>query len=349
MVVGGLSGLVGALLSGHMLLLLGAAPDVAQGGAAYLRISLYGIFTAFVLFVVNAVFQGAGDSLTPMYIMALANLLNLVLDPLFIFGIGPFPRLGIRGAALASVLAQALAAVLAATLLFRHRAPVRIRLAQCRPDLGMSWRILRIGIPGTGQMLSRSLMGVVMMRVVAACGTAAVAAYGTGMRFHMIILMPAFALGGAVAPLVGQNLGAGKPDRARRTAWLATWIDVAFTAGTALVIVPLAPLLIRAFNPDAEVVRIGAQYLRIVSPFYVFAAPGVILGRALGGAGDTMAPMVFTVISLWGLQIPLALLLARHLQPATQGIWWAMVAATVLHGLLVAGWFETGRWRHARV
>jgi putative MATE family efflux protein len=349
LVVGLVSGLAGWAVSDALLRLLGAAPVVVADGGAYLRISLLGSFTAFVLFIANAALQGAGDAVTPMLVMALANLLNLALDPLLIFGWGPVPRLGVQGAALATVLSQATAALLSTHVLLRGKSSLQVRLAQCRPHFGMAWRILRIGIPGTGQMLSRSLMGVVMMRIVASCGTAAVAAYGTGMRLHIMILMPAFAMGGAVATLVGQNLGAGKPDRARHSAWLATWLNMAFMVLAALGLALFAPQTIRFFNSDPEVVQIGARYLQIVSPFYVFASLGIVLGRGLNGAGDTVMPMLSTVFSLWVLQVPLAVWLARVWQPATHGIWWAMVVGTVVHGVLIAGWFETGRWKHKRV
>lgn len=349
LVVGVISGMAGGGVSDALLRLLGASPAVVADGGAYLRISLVGSFTAFMLFIANAALQGAGDAMTPMLVMALANVLNLVLDPLFIFGLGPVPRMGVQGAALATVLAQSIAALVSTWVLLRGKSSLHVRLTQCWPQLGMTWRILRIGIPGTGQMLSRSLMGLVMMWIVATCGTAAVAAYGTGMRLHIMILMPAFATGGAVATLVGQNLGAGKPDRARLSGWLATWLNVAFMVLAALVLAFFAPAIIGVFNNTPEVVQIGAHYLRIVSPFYVFAALGIVLGRGLNGAGDTVAPMVFTIFSLWVLQVPLAIWLARVWQPATHGIWWAMVVGMVAHGLLVAVWFETGRWKHRRV
>jgi Na+-driven multidrug efflux pump len=210
-------------------------------------------------------------------------------------------------------------------------------------------RILRIGLPGSGQMLSRSLMGLAFMHLVAGFGTPAVAAYGTGLRLLMVLLMPAFALGGGAATMVGQNLGAGQPERARRAAWLAAGLDVAFMAVAAAALVAFAGPLIGLFNRDPAVVAEGTRYLRIVAPSFVFAALAIVLGRALGGAGDTFWPMVFTVASLWGLQVPLAWLWARVLWRTIDGVWWAMVAATLVHGLLVAAWFETGRWQRQRV
>ena len=348
-VLGTLSGIIGWFLSDSLFQLLDAPPGIIAAGGGYLRVSLLGSFTVFVLFLGNAALQGAGDAVSPMFIMALANVLNIILDPIFIFGLGPVPRMGVVGAAWATVLAQMAAAICSLYILFSGRTRLHLRLSQCKPNLELSWRILRIGIPGTGQMLSRSLMSAVMMRIVVPCGVAAVAAYGVGMRLHMIILMPAFALGGAAATMMGQNLGAGKPDRARHAAWVSTWLDVALMAVAAVAAVLFAPVLIRVFNSEAEVVQIGTRYLRIVSPFYVFAALGIVLGRALNGAGDSVAPMVLTVFCLWGLQVPLALLFARLWHPATQGIWWAIVVAMVLQGVLTALWFETGRWKRKRV
>ena len=348
-VLGVFFGVIGWLFSDNFFHLLGAAPDIIPDGSAYLKISLLGGFTVFILFIANAALQGAGDTMTPMWIMAVSNVLNIILAPLFIFGIGPLPRMNVEGAAVATVLSQAVAAALAVHVLLSGKARLHVRPHQWKPDLKLSWRILRIGLPGSGQMFSRSLMSAVLMWIVAGCGTAAVAAYGVGLRFHMIILMPAFALGGAAATMVGQNLGAGKPDRARHAAWVSTVIGMIFMVVTGVVMALFAPALIRVFNREPDVVQIGAHYLRVVSPFYVFAALGIVLGRALNGAGDSMSPMVITIFSLWGLQVPLAVFLARIWEPPTEGIWWAIACAFVIQGLLTAGWFETGRWKHRQV
>ena len=348
-VLGIFFGVIGWLFSDDFFHMLGAAPEIIPDGSAYLKISLLGGFTVFILFIANAALQGAGDTMTPMWVMAVSNVLNIILAPLFIFGIGPLPRMNVEGAAVATVLSQAVAAGLAVHIMLSGKARLHIRPHHWTPNPQLLWRILRIGLPGSGQMFSRSLMSAVMMWIVAGCGTAAVAAYGVGLRFHMIILMPAFALGGAAATMVGQNLGAGKPERARHAAWVSTWIGMGFMVITGAIMVLFAPGLIRVFNREPDVVRIGAQYLQVVSPFYIFAALGIVLGRALNGAGDSMSPMIITILSLWGLQVPLAVFLSRIWQPPTQGIWWAIVTAFVVQGLLVAGWFETGRWKHRKV
>jgi Na+-driven multidrug efflux pump len=192
-------------------------------------------------------------------------------------------------------------------------------------------------------------MSAVLMRIVARCGMVAVAAYGIGSRLHMIVLMPAFTLGNAAATLVGQNLGARKPERAARVAWLATGLDVGIMLASAVVLVTWAPALIRVFDANAEVVREGTSYLRVTSFFYVAAAFSIVLGRALQGAGDTMAPMVTTIIGLWGVQVPLAILLAHLVTPPTLGIWWSVGVALTVNGLMVTAWFRAGRWAHKKV
>jgi putative MATE family efflux protein len=348
--LGALCAVVGFSLSGWAFRRLGAPEDIMADGVAYLRIMLVGGFTMFALFIGNAALQGAGDAMTPMRIMAMANVVNLVLDPLLIFGLGPFPQLGVRGAAVATVLAQAAAAAMALSWLFGGKTTLHVRRNEWKPDFEVLWRIVRIGVFGAAQMVARSWMSVFLMGIVTSCGKNAIAAYGTGMRFHMLIMMPAFALGGAAATLVGQNLGAGKPDRAVRSAWLAAGIDAAFMALAAVVMMLLAPTLIGFFNRhDPEVVKIGAHYLRTVSPSYVFVAFGIVLGRSLNGAGDTVAPMVITILTLWGVQVPLAVQLSHMWEPATQGIWWAIATANVLNALLVAGWFQAGFWKRKRV
>lgn len=350
LVFGLIAGVVGYFCAGTLCRTLGAAPEVAPLATTYLRISFVGAFTVFMLFVGNSALQGAGNSTIPMCAMGLATLLNLVLDPLLIFGLLGLPRLGVAGAAIATVLSQAVATVLVMAVLHRGQvAGMHAHLGRWRLRSDLAWRLLRIGTPSSGQMLSRSLMSLVLMRIVAETGTVAVAAYGIGLRFHMIILMPAFTLANAVATMVGQNLGAGKPQRAYRAAWIATGMDVAIMVVAAIILVFAARPLMTAFDRNPEVVKVGVNYLRTVSPFYVFAALAIVLGRALMGAGDTMGSMVCTVIGLWGVQVPLAIYLSRVVSPPTQGVWWAIAAAVTVHGLLITAWFETGRWKTKRV
>jgi putative MATE family efflux protein len=349
LVFGLLMGVAGWFASEWLCRLLGGSEEVVRLGTDYMGISFLGCFTVFLLFIGNSILQASGNTMVPMIAMLLANVLNLILDPIFIFGLLGVPRMGVRGAALATVLAQAVAVAVVLRVLVRGSAGIRIDTRHWWPRKDLVWRLMQIGIPSSGQMLSRSLMSAVLMRVVAGFGTVVVAAYGIGVRFHMIVLMPAFVLGNAAATMVGQNLGAGRPDRAERVAWLAAWMDVAIMLGSALILMVWAVPLVGLFDSSPAVVEMGVRYLRVVSLFYIPAAFSIVLGRALQGAGDTVAPMVTTILGLWGLQVPLAIILPRYFTPATDGIWWSVAVALTANGLMVAFWFQRGRWKHRRV
>jgi putative MATE family efflux protein len=349
LICGVVAGVAGWYWAPELCRLQGATGVVARLSAEYLGISLLGCFTVFLLFIGNSILQASGNTVIPMKAMILATVLNLVLDPIFIFGLLGVPRLGVEGAALAMVLAQGVAVVVVLRALAQGKSGVRVTLADWRFRIEPAWRLMRIGIPSSGQMLSRSLMSVALMRIVAGSGTAAVAAYGIGARFHMMTMMPAFVLGNAAGAMVGQNLGAKRIDRAERVAWLATGLGILVLLVSAIVLTVFAPPLIRLFDDNPEVVRIGTDYLRMVSLFHVFAALSIILGRVLQGAGDTIGPMVTTIIGLWGVQIPLAIYMSRHVVPATHGIWWSVAITLTLNGLMVAAWFLAGRWKHKRV
>ena len=349
LICGIVAGAAGWYWSGDMCRWQGATGEVARLGAQYLGISFLGCFTVFLLFIGSSILQASGNTVIPMYAMVLATVLNLILDPIFIFGLLGMPRLGVEGAALAMVLAQSVAVVVILQALAKGKSGVKVGLSAWRLRVEPIWRIMKVGIPSSGQMLSRSLMSVVLMGIVAEFGTIAVAAYGIGVRFHMMALMPAFVLGNAAGAMVGQNLGAARPDRARHVAWLATGLDAIIMLVIAIGLTVFAAPLIRLFDATPAVVQTGASYLRITSLFHVFAALSIVLGRALQGAGDTVAPMVTTIIGLWCVQIPLALVMAHFMTPPTSGIWWSVSIALAVNGAMVAGWFMTGRWMHKRV
>lgn len=346
---GAVAGLSGVAFTPALCRMLGAGPDILPMAVDYLRISFAGSFTIFLLFVANSVLQSAGNSVLPMAVMGLANLLNVILDPILIYGLLGLPAMGVSGAALATVISQATAAAVVLFRLARGVAGIHAGISRWKTQPALAWQILRIGLPSSGQMLSRTLMSLVLMRIVAGCGTIAVAAYGIGTRFHMILLMPSFALGNAAATLVGQNLGAGKPRRAQASAWLATGVGMTIMAASALLLYRLAPSLVSTFDDNASVVEIGVALLRIASPFYIFASMGIIFGRALIGAGDTMGPMVTTILGLWGIQVPLAIFLSRTVTPATTGIWWSVAAALTANGIMTTAWFQTGRWKRKKI
>jgi len=343
------AGALGFVFAERMCALLGAGPDSGPAAVMYLKVTFAGSVISFLLFIGNSALQAAGNALAPMLSMLAATALNLVLDPIMIFGLLGAPALGVRGAALATVISQFVAMCVTLGLLLSGRVRIHMRIEHFRPDFPTIAGLVRVGLPGSGQMLARSLMALVLMRVVAGCGTVAVAGYGIGLRFQAILLMPAFAIANAAATMMGQNLGAGRPDRAARAAWTGALVDSAIMAAAALTFYFAAERTVWLFDRNPEVIKVGASFIRITTGFYVFTALAIVLGRALQGAGDTVAPMISTVIALWGVQVPLAIWLSARTTPPTDGIWWAIAAAITLHGLMVTGWFSLGRWKHRRV
>lgn len=345
MIAGLVTGVIGWASARNLCILLGADPVVVQIGADYLGISFLGCFTIFMLFIGNSILNGAGNAIVPMSVMILANILNIILDPLFIFGYLGFPCMGVRGAAVATIIAQAVALIVILFFLIKGTSGIKLGIRELSLKPVLACKIFLVGFPGAMQMLSRSLMSLVLMRLVAMAGTAAIAAYGIGLRFLMICLMPAFAIGNSTATMVGQNLGANQPQRAQTAAWAATAAGILIMGSSAVILYIWGPLFISKFNKAPEVISIGTQYLHIVSPSFIFAVIAIILGRAFQGAGDTMPPMILTIICLWGLQVPLAIFLFKTCAIQTNGIWYAVAIATATHGVMTAAWFQVGKWK----
>ncbi|MHC5053756.1 MAG: MATE family efflux transporter [Planctomycetota bacterium] len=342
-------GTLGYVLAPELMRLLGAEPEVARLGAGYLRITFTGAVFIFSMVVGGGILRGAGDAVTPLVITVLAAVVNLVLDPVLIFGLGGFPEMGVRGAALASVTAQAIAYSVGFGVLLVGRLRVRLRLKDFRVDLPAVWQIVRIGLPASVQMSLRAAMGIVLIRIVARFGTEVVAALTIGMRLQMVAFMPTFGIAEASGALVGQNLGAGKPDRAERSALVATSYTLLVMGGMALVYSSFGGSLVSLFTEDAAVIEAGGLMLRIVAPGLVFAAIGITLGRAIGGAGDTVPTAVFTFLALWGIQVPLAIWLSGYAAFGETGVWWASVVAGLVLCSMTATYFFSGRWKRKKV
>jgi putative MATE family efflux protein len=321
---------------------------------------MIGMPIGLILFLASSSMQASGNTVVPMVAILISNMLNMVLDPLFIFGWGWIPGGGVAGAAWATILAQVITAVGLIWLLFKGRTNLYLHWPDFKPIWRDSLNFIKIGLPSVGQMSSRSLMNLVFFGIIAKFGTFVVAGYGIGSRWHMVLLMPCFVLGNATATMVGQNLGAGQPLRARRAAWCSWGMISLVMAGSALLLYMFVEESIAFFDSTPEVVEVGVSYLCAVLPFYVFTGISIVTERALSGAGCTVATMVSTIIALWGVQVPLALLLSgsvawtgmpglaefigRVFDPSTQGVWWAMNIATLINMAMLTFWFSTGRW-----
>jgi putative MATE family efflux protein len=289
------------------------------------------------------VLRAAGDAITPLKILALSTALNIGLDPLLIFGLWGLPRLGVAGSALATVTARGIGTLILLWIFLRGRAVVRLRMTNAKVDFSLMWRIIKIGVFASIQAIMRNISGLVLMPIVANYGTFAVAAYGIGMRLRMIVMMPGFGLATAVSTLVGQNLGASKPERAERTAWVTVSITAGIMTFFGIVYIVFSRSIIGTFNEHPEVIRIGVNYMYIIAGTFGFIGLSVVLGRALNGAGDTISPMIITAIGFIGFRVSLSLLFSSKL--GLKGVWFGIAASTIIQGLIMIFWFNTGRWK----
>ncbi|MFH0887047.1 MAG: MATE family efflux transporter [bacterium] len=342
-------GIIGYILSAPLLRLLGAEEAVVAVGTTYLHITFIGIIAMFYANLIAAILQGAGDSITPMIILTISTVLNIILDPLLIYGIGFFPCWGVPGAAVASVIARGIGSLIALEVLLRGRSRLKLRIKDIKIDWDIIKRILNIGIPSSIQTTLRGLMGIALIAVVASFGTAAIAAYGIGFRLNMLLMMPGFAFGMASASMVGQNLGAKKIDRAVKSAWTAVRYYGIFMLVMAFVFFFFAAHLIMIFNHDAEIIKIGSELLMVMAFGTPFTALGLILDRSLSGAGDTVVTMINTLIALWLIQIPLAIYLAHYTSIGIYGIWIATVIAQIVLSALNTARFISGKWKYRHI
>ena len=340
---------VGYFCSPALLRFLGAEGIVLEEGIAYLRINFLGAYFMYSVFVIGSILNGAGDAVTPFLVMSLASLVNIFLDYVLIFGHYGFPALGVRGSALATVLARVLACLAGLGLLFGGVLRIHPTFRGFYLDFYTMWRIIRIGVFSSVQMLLRSTMNLIFIKIVALFGMPAVAAYTIGLRLRGIGLLPGFGMANAAATMVGQNLGARKPDRSERSALAAVGFACAIMTTVALAFMAFAPSLVAIFTDDPEVMRSGVRFLRVSSIGLITASIGIVLGRSLNGAGDTLSPMIITFIGLWCIQIPLAWLLSQTLKMGEMGIWYAWVFASLIQAVMCAMWFGAGKWKTKKI
>ncbi len=342
--------LVGFLTMKPLLHLLGAKGRVFFLGKSFLTIVFLGIGSIVSVFVINSLFRGAGDAHIALLIIAITSLSNVILEPFLALGWGPFPRLGVQGAALSTVITQSLGLLIQFFILTTGRSRIRLltRGGHLIPDFILIKEMVAIGFPSAVQMFLRATSRMVLMGLVGLFGTPALAGYGVANRILLGLLIPCFGMGNAAATLVGQNLGAGKPKRAERSAWTIGGYNLLYISVSVLLLFIFAKRLIFLFDGDSSVVTYGAKALRIMGPSYIFTALGVVMARGLNGAGDTVPPMSINLLTLWLLQIPLAYLLSRT-PLSSDGLWLGIALANVINGVLMTLWFSRGRWKFKEV
>jgi putative MATE family efflux protein len=342
-------GTVSSLLARPLLELMGASPEVIGIGLGYARVMLAGEAAIIVLFVVNAIFRGAGDAAIAMRVLWLANLINIVLGPCLIFGLGPFPRLGVTGAAIATTTGRSIGALFALWRLTRTDGRIPVTRRHVRLDLPVMGQIVRLAGSATVQMLISTASWTAMARILAGFGSPVLAGYTVAMRVIVFAILPSYGMSNAAATMVGQALGAGKPDRAEKAVWKACLYNLVFLGLVGVLFVLLAAPIVRLFSTDPEVVRHGAMALRVVALGFPLYAFGMVLTQAFNGAGDTWTPTWINLAVFWAFEIPLAYLLAHTFGFGPTGAFWAITIAfsslAVVSGLV----FRRGTWKAKRV
>ena len=332
-----------------LLEIMGASPEIVATGSGYARIALGGCCAVLMLFLNNAIFRGAGDAAVAMRLLWVSNIINLVLDPCLIFGWGPFPRLGVTGAALATFIGRSIGVLYQFYRLLRGTERIRILVSQIRIDLHVLWRLVRVSVTGILQFAVADVSWIGLIRIVSFFGSAALAGYTIAIRILIFVILPSWGLSNAAATLVGQNLGAKQPERAEKSVWLTGLYNMFFLGSVGVFFAVFAEPIVRLFTNDPAVLPLAALCLRILSYGNIGYAYGMVMLQAFNGAGDTITPTIVNFFGFCLLELPLAYLLARPFGFGPKGAYYAIVfaeAAIAAAGVLL---FRRGKWKQQEI
>lgn len=338
-------GILGFRFGDQILGLMGASDAVLEEGAGYTRIILGTNVVIMLLFLLNGIFRGAGDASLAMKSLWLANGLNIILDPIFIFGFAFIPAMGAEGAAIATSIGRGVGVAFQLWILFGKKSIIRLTMAHLRWSADLVKRILAIAWGGTLQFLIASASWIFLVRIISEFGDEVVAGYTFAIRILIFTLMPSWGMSNAAATLVGQNLGADKPDRAERSGWVTARYNMYFLLCVSVIYIIFAEQLLGIFSNEPEVIKTGVECLRIISLGYVFYAYGMVLTQAFNGAGDTRTPTWMNLFCFWVLEIPLAYSMAIWLEWGPTGVYLAMAISEAMLAVLAIYLFRKGKWK----
>ncbi len=337
--------IVGIFFAEDILIMMGGEPDLVASGVNYTRIMLTGNATVMFIFLLNAIFRGAGDASLALRSLIIANGINLILDPLFIFGIGFFPELGVTGAAVATNIGRGIGISFQLYLLLSGRGIIRLLKNHFMVKVKVIRRLFKISLNGMLQYLIGSSSWIFLVRIISEFGSEAVAGYTIAVRIIIFSILPSWGMANAAATLVGQNLGAKKPERAEQSVWETSFYNMLFLLTISFFFILFAPSLMRIFNQDPEVISIGVICLRITCAGYLFYAYGMVVSQAFNGAGDTKTPMWINVFCFWIVQIPVAYLLALSLDLGPMGVFLSIAISESLLAIISVLIFRKGKWK----
>jgi len=342
-------GIIGLLYAKEILGLMGGEPDLIEEGYGYTQILIGGNITIVLLFLINAVFRGAGDASVAMWTLVLSNGLNIILDPIFIFGWGPVPEFGVTGAAIATNIGRGTAVLFQLGILFFGWSRIKLGIGDIVLRLKVMINLINVSLGGIAQFLIGTSSWVFLMRIMSEFGSEVLAGYTIAIRVMMFTFMPAWGMSNAAATLVGQNLGAKQPDRAERSVWITGKYNAIFMLSVSLVYLIFAPEIVGLFSQQTEVVENGALCLRVVAAGYLFYAYGMVISQAFNGAGDTRTPTKINFIAFWIFQLPFAYLAAMTFELGALGVFLAITLAEVMLSVIAMIWFRKGYWKKVKV
>jgi len=333
----------------RLLRLMGATPEIVAVGGSYARIALGGCGVVVLLFLNNAIFRGAGDAAIAMRLLWVSNIINLILDPCLIFGLGPFPRLGVTGAALATFTGRGIGVLYQFYRLLQGTERIRVLRKQVAVNLEVLVRLIRLSLTGIFQFVIAQTSWIGLVRIVSLFGAAAVAGYTIAIRIVIFVILPSWGLSNAAATLVGQNLGAKQPDRAEKSVWRTGFYNMLFLGSVGIIFTLFARPIVSLFTNDPAVVPLAAACLRIVSYGNIGYAYGMVMLQAFNGAGDTVTPTILNLFAFWLFEIPLAYWLAIREGWHSNGVYYAIVIAEGALAIASILIFRRGRWKRLTV
>jgi len=340
---------LGILFPKEILELMGAEQDLIDEGYRYTQILFGGNFTIVLLFLINAVYRGAGNAAMAMWTLILSNAINIILDPIFIFGWGPIPEYGVAGAAIATTIGRGVAVLFQLYILFYGSTRIRLALKDLVVNVGVMINLVRVSLGGIGQFIIGTSSWIFLMRIISEFGSEVLAGYTIAIRVMMFTMMPAWGLSNAAATLVGQNLGANQPERAEISVWKTAKYNAYFMIVVSVIYLLFAKTIIGWFSVEPEVLKYGALSLQIITVGYFLYAYGMTVTMAFNGAGDTKTPTIINFFCFWVFQLPFAYVTSLVLDWGPIGVFSAIALAESLIAIIAIVWFKKGKWKMIKV
>ncbi|SEE43592.1 putative efflux protein, MATE family [Tenacibaculum sp. MAR_2010_89] len=341
--------ILGIVYPKEILALMGGEPNLIEEGFGYTRVLLGGNITVMLLFLINAIFRGAGNASIAMWTLILSNGLNIILDPIFIFGLGPIPAYGVEGAAIATTIGRGVAVITQLLILFYGKGKIKLVIKDLVLNIALIFNIIKVSLGGIGQFIIGTSSWVFLMRIMSEFGSEVLAGYTIAIRIMMFTLMPAWGMSNAAATLVGQNLGANKPDRAEKSVWITSKYCAYFMGIVSVVYILFASTFLEWFSNNPEVVSNGALCLQVIAAGYIAYAYGMVVIQSFNGSGDTKTPTLINFGCFWLFQLPFAYLMAITFDFGPQGVFWAITLAEVLIAIIGILLFKKGKWKTVKV